>query len=404
MTSHSVIELTEYRTRTCHLSRAEAAAICGAKGVGIAVTPTSNSDVWALTPGSNVGVVALGERRLVIRPKIGVHNVLALMGAITRKEKWMHDPFPYDQDDTLFSAMIRAFLRSLERTVLQGLRHDYIEREDRMVTPRGRLDVRQLVRTPAMPTPVPCQFDDYSADTPLNRLLLASIRRCLVVPGVPPNLRRRLHHIESLFDGVQPDIGFLQHLPIWTPNRLERHYEPTVGLAALILKNLSIRPSSGASIGTTFLVDMNEVVEAFISEGLKERLEPRFRLALQLRSHLDIASEVPIKPDIVALVEGAPRLVADVKYKIVEELDDVKNADLYQVDAYARALGVANAALITCRADESPNAGLASITTLGGTSIELWPLDLTGSTESLNAGMDELADRFSAVLLNQRAA
>jgi 5-methylcytosine-specific restriction enzyme subunit McrC len=388
------ITLKEHESSECLIPRAVAVALATSKQIEIRVAPGATEDSWELKPGSKVGVVTVGEYQFLILPKIGIRNVLALMNLPTHKERWADDLFFYGDDQGIFVAMVRAFLQTLERTFLQGLKHDYIEREERLFAPRGRIDTRALARRPAIPIPVPCRFDDYSADTPMNQFLLSAIRRSTLVPGVPSRERRHLHHMESLFEGIREDDDFLRFVRAWSPNRLERHYLPSIRLATLILENLSIRTASGAAIGTTFLLDMNEVVELFVSEELRQRLEPSLSVKLQYPSHLDTNNEVRIKPDIVVIGSGGPLVIADVKYKLIEELDEVRNADLYQVAAYASALGVSHAVLITCRGEGSPTSEIVSIRTRNtNVAISIWPVDLTNTIDVIHRQLDEMADR-----------
>jgi 5-methylcytosine-specific restriction endonuclease McrBC regulatory subunit McrC len=73
-------------------------------------------------------------------------------------------------------------------------------------------------------------------------------------------------------------------------------------------------------------------------------------LVSQYKSTLDIEGTVKIAPDLVWLVDGEVRACIDVKYK-VEKHGQYPNADLYQMTAYCRRFGLAEAWLVYAAGD-----------------------------------------------------
>ena len=264
--------LTEYEPYDVDLPIDVIRALLEIRGLGIAATPISTRGQWRITPSSVVGVATVGDNQFLIRPKIGIRNLLALMDIGARHERWADDIFEYDSEPDLLTAMVRLFLRSVERALAQGLRRDYQQREDQLLTIRGRLDLRAAMRRPGGLMTLPCVFDDHTADVGANRLLLAAIRRALQVVGLSGQERRALHRLELMFEDVSVDTDPLAWARAWVPNRLDQHYVPAVRIATLLLQNLSIRDQTGGRSATTFLVDMNKVVESFISEHLQQLL------------------------------------------------------------------------------------------------------------------------------------
>jgi 5-methylcytosine-specific restriction enzyme subunit McrC len=339
-----------------------------------------------------VGVVTAGDMQLLVRPKIGVRNVLALMDVDATTQVWRDEEFSFAGEPDLLAAMVHVFVKALDRSLAQGLRRDYRVEENDAMTLRGRIDFPKLSRRPGSSPTIPCVYDDYTSDTALNQLLLAAIRRSLSIPRGAAADRRALHRQEARFQGVEAGTGSLSWLDSWVPSRLDRHLEHPVRLGAMLLRNLSITDRSGSTASSTFLIDMNKLVESYICDRLREHLDGDLVLSAQHTTVLDTSGRVRIAPDLVFLRNGRPVFVADVKYKAVGSIDEVSTADLYQVFAYARVLGLTSATLITCGALER----IRDEITIRNSDvrIEVWPVDLTGGPEALRTSTKRLAEHI----------
>ena len=155
------------------------------------------------------------------------------------------------------------------------------------------------------------------------RPLVAALR----VPGMSPADRGRLHRLEQTFEAVSEDTDPLRWVKAWVPTRLDRHYLPAVVVARLLLQNLSFRDAVGGATATTFLVDMNKLVEAYISEHLRRLCRGRLEVRKQFSLFLDDERRVNIRPDLVFFGQKQRVFVADIKYKAVATIDDTSTAD-----------------------------------------------------------------------------
>jgi len=115
--------------------------------------------------------------------------------------------------------------------------------------------------------------NDYSPDTPLNRVLKAAIHRVLRLSGVRPRIRRTLRLQLSALDDVvlvDPDLTWADR---WTPTRLDRRYLPAVRPSAIILCRIALAGTAGNTPSRSFLVDMKDLFERFLEEGLPAPVE-----------------------------------------------------------------------------------------------------------------------------------
>ena len=160
------------------------------------------------------------------------------------------------------------------------------------------------------------------------------------------------------------DVGDVRHHPadfddvVFT--RLNEHYRPALRLARLVLENLTLQDAFGEVSASSFMLDMNELFERFVTERLRRALRGRLAVKDQHRGHLDEARRVKIQPDLLFGPERSPRFVADIKYKLTDNSADGRNADLYQLLAYTTALDLPEGMLIYCLDAEDTAGGTGS--------------------------------------------
>jgi 5-methylcytosine-specific restriction enzyme subunit McrC len=389
---NQVVQLVEHTPLQVDLDWDTAQRLKRVPGAQISVEMGESQGSWLVRPDSKVGVVIVDGVSFVIAPKMGTLNAIAMLDGNSQLVKWGNDSFSYDSSLDFLEAVVRVFLESLSRALAYGIRRDYVEKSEYLMGVRGRIDIKSLSSKPHMVGRIPCSFDEYTQDIPLMQILLMACRRLMQIPNLKAESRQKLIELESRFEGVSESQTVLSWYETWTPNRLERPYQRCVSFAALILRSVSLSLAPGGLQSPTFLIDMNVLVEEFVSRRLERKLENRLNVELQRELNLDTEGRVKIKPDIFFRQGKKPVLVADVKYKNVSSFNRAQNQDIYQVATYARALGVHRGLIISCTADEQ------KLDTLkfqeGDLEVELWPLDLSVSVQKMDEQIDALADQI----------
>src|SRR5699024_10472561 len=137
---------------------------------------------------------------------------------------------------------------------------------------RGRVRVGdQIARRPGRLNPLEVTYDDYSVDTPENRILLAAVLRLLRVKSLSRAQRRTLQRLRIQFADVTP-IARGRQLPSWRPSRLNVRYRPALALADLILAGDSFEQQIGNVHVSGFVFDMWRIYEDFVGVALKEAM------------------------------------------------------------------------------------------------------------------------------------
>ena len=388
--------LHEYGTVEARLSERQARRLEATASAYLTVAPHPDAGIWRITAHHYVGTLVVDDIRILIRPKIRPENLFLLLEVGLPEWAWREEVFDYHAHSDLLSSLVSFFVRTVETTLARGLFRSYREQNEDLNTIRGRIDFgRQLARA-RLPLPAACRYEEFTADVDENRYLKAAVRRSLRVAGVPVVDRRRL--MGQLVDMEEVSDAAVRgdDLDRIAFTRLNEHYRPALGLARLILEHLTLVDQRDTTTASSFMLDMNDLFERFVTERLRRALQGRLAVEAQAGTHLDTKRRVRLKPDLVFRRPGSadPVYVGDIKYKVADDALG-RNADYYQLLAYATALDLPEGVLIYCRTDGGRPA--AEITVRhSGKRLAVRALDLTGPPAEVAEEIECLADWIAA--------
>jgi len=383
----TVIELAEYESVEIELSSADANLLHSNFGDRLTVTP-AGAGRWQITARQFVGTIRSGDLVIHIRPKVKLANLLALMDVEVPSEIWHDEVVSLERDPNLLSVMARLFCVAMEDVSRRGIRRSYVTRAERLVAPRGRLDLAQILRQPGLVSPVPCRYDEHTADTPINQVLKAAVESARRLSGVSPTWQRRLLRQASELDEVSESARSFDWVERWKPSPMELHYETAVRLAAMLLGGTSLSSRSGTVGANSFLLNMNSLFERWVGRRLGEMLPVEVKE--QWSTSLGRGGEVGMNPDLTFWSTDRAIAVADCKYKLVR--DGIgRSHDYYQALAYATAMALPECWLLYARLPgESPvrdvvvrNADIA---------VRTFAVDLTGSIDDAVSQLRSFGD------------
>jgi 5-methylcytosine-specific restriction enzyme subunit McrC len=249
----------------------------------------------------------------------------------------------FTTEDGILEILVRLFARRTSLLVRRGLHRDYVERTENMPFVRGRLELLEDVRVNfGLHHQGICRFSELTADIPHNQVLRAVTEVLLRVKYRSSGIREVLAwNLAQLLEAEPAELSPRVFAAIHY-SRLNAHYEPVLRLAELIVRHVTIRHEVGFLRAPTFLVNMNDVYQEFLTRLIAEHASSRgLRLVPSGSIYLDEAHEVPIRPDIVLSDGKTIRVAIDAKYKQVDP-----EADIYQALAYAKALNLQRVALV----------------------------------------------------------
>ena len=388
--------LFEYETVAIPLSDRRARRLDSESGRYLSVSPYPDPGVWLLTAREYVGSLVVDDMRILIRPKIRLDNLFLLLEVGLPEQAWREEDFDYATNYDLLRSLVSFFARTVETTLARGLYRSYRNRNEDLKAIRGRIDFGRQLSRARLPMPVACRYGEFSADVVENRGLRAAIRLSLRVSGVPATDRRRLMRELVAMEEVSDARVSGADLKRIHYTRLNEHYRPALGLARLLLDNLTLIDRRGATTAASFMVNMNNLFERFVTERLTRALQSRLVVESQRRDHLDVGGHVPIKPDLRFRdpASGSITYVGDIKYKLTAD-GHGRSADYYQLLAYTTALDLPEGVLIYCRTDGGEPVGAVTVRH-AGKKLHVRAVNLTGSPTEVSEEIEDLADWIAA--------
>jgi len=351
---------------------------------------------WEVRPLTRAGAVRIAGVDVSIAPKIPVRRLFFLLGYTadpTRGWRTEEELVETAAHAGVVPALAHAFERLADRALRQGLLQGYRTVNDALPVVRGRVRTTdQMRRRYGVPLPVEVTYDEFTVDIPENQLLLAAAERLLRLPDVPADTRHRLLRLRARLGDVSPLVPG-RPLPRWRSSRLNTRYRAPCRFAELLLNGTSVEHRRGDARVDGFLFDLAKVFEDFVCTALAQALRPYGgRCRAQARHHLDEASEIVLRPDLVHYSDdGVPLAVADAKYK-AEKPEGFPAADLYQMLAYCTALGLPAGHLIYAKGNE-PQA--RHTVRHAGTVITQHALELDEEPSRLLAAVGRIAARLA---------
>ncbi len=350
------------------------------------------ADRYDLTPDQRIGLVCLPTLIIEVRPKVPISSVLFLISYACEAVSWF-DTLPPLAADLDAVEMIAAMLaRQIEQATRRGLLNGYQSVEEGLTVPRGRiLFDEQIRRRAGVAPPIDVRHDVFTSDVLENRLLLAALATMSQMRLRSSVVRRELVRALLLFGSVTRVRFDRSAVPEVSFTRLNQHYRPAVGLASIVLRSSSLDLGAGTAPGAAFLIDMNAAFERFVRRALREALgldsasfpeRPR-------GGCLDEAGAVPLRPDLCLMRRGEVVWVGDAKYKRLP-MGGYRNADLYQLLAYAVAMGLPGGTLVY-----AATAGVQAaehVVLKAGKRLRVFAIDLTAPRAAILNQVEKLAE------------
>ena len=339
------LELQEYESRVVEFPAETARLIEQNLHDVFDLNVTLEREQYRLRARNFVGTVVLPGLEIRIQPKCGTRSLFYLLTYAYKLAQLRREILPHGHVDDVREFLLSILASQIDDLLRSGLRAGYVEYRDRLSAIRGRLLLREMLVSRARhEVRVPCLFEEFTVDNPYNRVLRYALGA--LAPPRDPRTRLRLRRARRALSDVAHRRYSTGEIAGLHYDRLTSHYEPIHQLCRLLLDGSGIENTDGPFPLGTFLVDMNRVFEDFVAEWLRERVSAPLEVSTQHPGHLDRGRKLQIRPDLVLTHGGRPIVVADTKYKALDEDGRPSRADAYQALAYARSLRVRTALLI----------------------------------------------------------
>jgi 5-methylcytosine-specific restriction enzyme subunit McrC len=342
--------LTERLPHVARLVPADVAFLLDNHRAQVEVLPTGQRERYRLTALGCVGVLVAPTCRFVIRPKIPLANVFAMLDPLAPVPA--HADAVTPQIGTEVLEFLAGQLASrLGGRIARGLHRVFRQWSAQGTILQGRLDLSaQLREAPGRKDQLHAEYDDFSVDVPCNQAVKATAEVLLASPLLGSEVRQALRSELAGFEGVSSVPLTPQVWDAVENQRLPQEYRPLLDLCRLLADCLAPGDAGGTTPAPSFLLDMERVFERHVTRGVSDYFtrSRRFTVSAQRTHRVNQPAlnqpDLTIRPDLTIDREGRPVLVADVKWK--RRGTSPPTADLYQVLAYGTTLAVENVALV----------------------------------------------------------
>lgn len=244
-----------------------------------------------------------------------------------------------DCPESITDLLAWLFARRLRYQLNISLPRDYMSMRDDLPFKRGRIQfTRQATQLFGRPDLLACEWDEFSPDTPLARLLRCATEVLLArvrLPGAAADLRDAL----ALLDETQ-SVHPLEALNAASQvrwSRLNSRWRPCHDLAQAVLRGLGRELHAGGTESFVFLLDMNALFESYCARWIEDRFRVPVRTQeflgrLLLREQRSLHQYA----DFVWRDHDQRLWVGDAKYKISDRDEWPKINDTRQLICYGQ--------------------------------------------------------------------
>jgi len=307
-----------------------------------------NDDHWVLTPKDWIGHLPVTPDLAVqIQPKAPVGNLFRMLEYAYRLKgfRFLEGVATCDSLDDVFDRLANILAGRVLDRARKGLYREYIDRKERLLTIRGRMNAVDLACRPWKVGRV-CEYQEFSSQVMDNRILswtlFTILRSSIASDRSRPRIRQAFRAMQR---ATEPIPVRLDDLVGRTYSRLNADYQMLHALCRFFLENQGPSIHMGSRHILPFQVSMPSLFEMFVAEWLKANLEAPYEVVAQEKLVYSTKTGGKFKIDMVVYDRQAnrPLAVVDTKYKVPES---PSNEDVNQVLAYAQAKSCTRALLI----------------------------------------------------------
>ena len=237
----------------------------------------------------------------------------------------------------LFEIFISMFLEELTILVRNGIKSDYISKEENLKFLKGKLKISEQIKYNTIHKErFFVQYEEFISNRVENRLIKTTLQFLYNKSKINKN-QQRIREFLFVFDEIEISHNIKTDFSKIELNRQMKDYEQVLLWCKTFLFENSFSPYKGNDIAFALLFDMNLLFESFVYSYLKKSSNFQDIKSQDRTHHLAYENGIGrfrLKPDIV--INGG-KIIADTKWKILSEdkaYNGVLQDDMYQLYAY----------------------------------------------------------------------
>ncbi|QCE34743.1 restriction endonuclease [Acetobacteraceae bacterium] len=246
------------------------------------------------------------------------------------------------QKKPLLEIFISQFLQSVKTLVRQGLRSDYVPREDSLFFCKGKLDLKQQLRQNFIQKQrFYCHYDEFLLDRPANRLIKSALLKVRHFMRESAN-QKMWQELRFVFDEIPESRNVQSDFSALKMGRGMAYYDVPLKWCRLILEGFTPLTMKGKNNAFSLLFPMEKVFESYVEKMLKKHVPVSYWVKGQARQHYltqhNNKDFFLLKPDLLLKNKDEKTVfILDTKCKLLSEAEDkygISQSDFYQMFAY----------------------------------------------------------------------
>lgn len=246
----------------------------------------------------------------------------------------------HTQNTPLLDVFIQMFCQELNMLISRGIRHDYVATEENRTYLKGKLLFSEHIRHNLVHKErFYTSSDEYIADISPNRLIKSTL---LLLKSLSTSYSTltQINQALEVFEEISQSFNIEGDFLSCTTSRHFDYYENVLEWCKLFLEGKSFNAYSGESKAYALLFPMEKLFESYVAYMLIQNNQEKYTIQAQksdksLLCNKENKSEFQLKVDLHITKSDNEIIIADTKWKSLEDINDIEQADLYQLFAYA---------------------------------------------------------------------
>jgi len=307
-----------------------------------------------------------------------------------------------EEFENLHELFAHIIITNVQKQIKRGLPRRYVMQSEELSNLRGKIDIQSSVRAMTMIRHrLVCVYDEFTEDTPGNRLIKCAIIYLLRQKDVSSE---RIHNLSFLYSSLST-IADVRYIRAPQQRAGGAEYVILINICQFLLDGMLMKTNGGYKM-QEWLSDeaMSSLYERFLLEYFRRhhtRLNARStRIEWDME---DVPTNMPEMRSDIFLTYGGKSLIIDAKfYKITMSLNYSKKTfhshNLYQIYTYVKnedrlSDGSVSGMLLYAKTDEDITPDSDSV--IGGNPISVKTLDLSQSFTGIQSQLERIAARLA---------
>jgi 5-methylcytosine-specific restriction enzyme subunit McrC len=313
----------------------------------------------------------------------------------------------YDSEEfeNLHSLLAEIILRGLTRQIKRGIQRGYIPYTETLSGVRGKIDMSASIgQLSHLKRQLVCEYDEFSTDTPPNRIIKAAVTLLLRHGELSPEKKRGLKRLKEYLSTVK-DLGLREvRFDVLKSARINSEYKLLLAVCKLLFDDLLMSESEGGNKLRSWLPDekMHQLYERFVREYYRKH-HPEFHAsASQIEWDLTAPADTAFLPAMrsdTTLTCDNRTLIIDTKWytRTMSAYFGKKayhSGNLHQIYSYVNNTakgqsGNVHGVLLYAKTDEvvAPDGDF----TISGNGVSVKTLDLSQDFTGIQAQLEKVA-------------